>query len=59
MEISDVKKMKDMEDEWSPYKKIVAGLTFKNRAYFNPACISSTGGRGYFKFSVMNIGKQL
>jgi putative transposase len=32
MEVSDVKKMKDMEDEISQYKKIVAELTFENRA---------------------------
>ena len=32
MEVSDVKKMKDMESELSQYKKIVAELTFENRA---------------------------
>ena len=32
MEVSDVKKMKDMEAEISQYKKIVAELTFENRA---------------------------
>ncbi|MEO6915246.1 MAG: transposase [Chitinophagaceae bacterium] len=32
MEASDVKKMKDMEVELSQYKKIVAELTFENRA---------------------------
>ena len=32
MEASDVKKMKDMEAELSQYKKIVAELTFENRA---------------------------
>jgi putative transposase len=32
MEVSDVKKMKEMEVELSQYKKIVAGLTFENRA---------------------------
>ena len=32
MEVSDVKKMKDMEEEISQYKKIVAELTFENRA---------------------------
>lgn len=32
MEISDVKKMKEMEAELSQYKKIVAELTFENRA---------------------------
>ncbi len=32
MEVSDVKKMKDMEAELSQYKKIVAELTFENRA---------------------------
>lgn len=32
MEVSDVKKMKDMEVELSQYKKIVAELTFENRA---------------------------
>jgi putative transposase len=32
MEVSDVKKMKDMEIELSQYKKIVAELTFENRA---------------------------
>lgn len=32
MEVSDVKKMKDMEAELSQYKRIVAKLTFENRA---------------------------
>jgi putative transposase len=32
MQVSDVKKMKDMEVELSQYKKIVAELTFENRA---------------------------
>ena len=32
MEVSDVKKMKDMEAELGQYKKIVAELTFENRA---------------------------
>ncbi len=32
MEVSDVKKMKDMEAELAQYKKIVAELTFENRA---------------------------
>ena len=32
LEVSDVKKMKDMEAELSQYKKIVAELTFENRA---------------------------
>lgn len=32
MEVNDVKKMKDMEAELSQYKKIVAELTFENRA---------------------------
>ena len=32
MQVSDVKKMKDMEGELSQYKKIVAELTFENRA---------------------------
>lgn len=32
MEISDVKKMKEMETQLSQYKKIVAELTFENRA---------------------------
>ena len=32
MEVSDVKKMKNMEAELSQYKKIVAELTFENRA---------------------------
>ena len=32
MEVSDVKKMKEMEAELSQYKKIVAELTFENRA---------------------------
>ncbi|KYP13545.1 MAG: transposase [Flavihumibacter sp. CACIAM 22H1] len=35
MEASDVKKMKDMEAELSQYKKIVAELTFENRAMKN------------------------
>ena len=35
MEVSDVKKMKDMEAELSQYKKIVAELTFENRAMKN------------------------
>ena len=35
MEVSDVKKMKDMETELSQYKKIVAELTFENRAMKN------------------------
>jgi len=35
MEASDVKKMKDMESELSQYKKIVAELTFENRAMRN------------------------
>ncbi len=30
MEVSDVKKMKEMEAELSQYKKIVAELTFEN-----------------------------
>jgi putative transposase len=30
LEVSDVKKMKDMEAELSQYKKIVAELTFEN-----------------------------
>ncbi len=30
MEVSDVKKLKDMEAELSQYKKIVAELTFEN-----------------------------
>jgi putative transposase len=32
METSDVKRMKEMEAELSQYKKIVAELTFENRA---------------------------
>jgi putative transposase len=32
MEVSDVRKMKDMEAELGQYKKIVAELTFENRA---------------------------
>jgi putative transposase len=32
MEVGDVKKMNDMETELSQYKKIVAELTFENRA---------------------------
>jgi len=32
MQVSDVKKLKDLEAELSQYKKIVAGLTFENRA---------------------------
>lgn len=32
MEVNDVKKMKEMEVELSQYKKIVAELTFENRA---------------------------
>ncbi len=32
MQISDVKKLKDLEAELSQYKKIVAELTFENRA---------------------------
>lgn len=32
MEVSDVRKMKEMEVELSQYKKIVAELTFENRA---------------------------
>ena len=35
MELSDVKKMKEMEAELSQYKKIVAELTFENRAMKN------------------------
>jgi putative transposase len=31
MEVSDVKKLKDMEAELSRYKKIVAELTYENR----------------------------
>jgi len=30
MEVSDVKKLKDMESELSQYKKIVAELTYEN-----------------------------
>ena len=32
MEITDVKRMKEMEVELSQYKRIVAELTFENRA---------------------------
>jgi putative transposase len=32
MKVDDVKKMKEMEAELSQYKKIVAELTFENRA---------------------------
>jgi putative transposase len=32
MEVADVKKMKEVEVELSQYKKIVAELTFENRA---------------------------
>lgn len=32
MELNDVKRMKEMEVELSQYKKIVAELTFENRA---------------------------
>ena len=32
MEVNDVKKMKEMEAELSQYKRIVAELTFENRA---------------------------
>ncbi|MBL0255043.1 MAG: transposase [Chitinophagaceae bacterium] len=32
METSDVKRIKEMEAELSQYKKIVAELTFENRA---------------------------
>lgn len=35
MEVSDVKRMKEMEAELSQYKKIVAELTFENRAIKN------------------------
>ncbi len=35
MEASDVKKLKDLETELSQYKKIVAELTFENRAMKN------------------------
>ena len=35
MQSSDVRKMKDMETELSQYKKIVAELTFENRAMKN------------------------
>lgn len=35
MQSSDVKKLKDMETELSQYKKIVAELTFENRAMKN------------------------
>jgi putative transposase len=35
MQASDVKKLKDMETELSQYKKIVAELTFENRAMKN------------------------
>ena len=32
LEVNDVKRMKEMEAELSQYKKIVAELTFENRA---------------------------
>ena len=32
MQVADVKKLKDLEAELSQYKKIVAELTFENRA---------------------------
>ena len=32
LEVSDVKRMKEMEAELSQYKQIVAALTFENRA---------------------------
>jgi putative transposase len=32
MEVSDVKRLKELEAELSQYKKIVAELTFENRA---------------------------
>jgi putative transposase len=35
MEISDVKRLKDMETELSQYKRIVAELTFENHAMKN------------------------
>lgn len=35
MQVSEVKKLKDMEAELSQYKKIVAELTFENRAMKN------------------------
>ena len=35
MQASEVKKLKDMETELSQYKKIVAELTFENRAMKN------------------------
>jgi len=35
LEVSDVKKMKDMEAQLAEYKKIVAELTFENRAIKN------------------------
>ncbi len=35
MEVSDVKRMKQMEEELSQYKKIVAELTFENHAMKN------------------------
>lgn len=35
MEASDLKKLRDMEAELSQYKKIVAELTFENRAMKN------------------------
>lgn len=35
MEVADVKRMKEMEVELSQYKKIVAELTFENRAMKN------------------------
>ncbi len=39
MEVSDVKKLKDMDAELSQYKKIVAELTFENH------CIKSLLGK--------------
>jgi Transposase. len=35
MEVSDLKKLRDMEAELREYKKIVAELTFENRAIKN------------------------
>ncbi len=35
MELSDVKRLKDMETELSQYKRIVAELTFENHAMKN------------------------
>lgn len=35
LEVSDVKKMKEMETQLAEYKKIVAELTFENRAIKN------------------------